>query len=238
VGAYLTQQLPVQQYTAIYFCIVDGILLTQWIYYRKIHPPDKSIAPLIETHYVNTYRTTGLGVIFFLVIINIISLPVLVQHTANSPLRGISHWDSSSHTMRELLQQKNITLPHCEFKPTLPDWVKIIGDVCAWLSAVLYLAARGPQIYLNYRRKTVKGVSMIMFILMNFANIFYGTYVVMILKDFSSSRFWISDFPFLFGSYGAVFPNTFVLCQWWYYDYHLKGKIYRYDDDEVEIIEK
>lgn len=36
LGCLLTDQLPTQTYTAIYFCFIDVFTLSQYIYYRKI----------------------------------------------------------------------------------------------------------------------------------------------------------------------------------------------------------
>jgi len=39
MGCILTNQTPVQLYTAIYFCSFDCVLLSQWFYYSKIYKP-------------------------------------------------------------------------------------------------------------------------------------------------------------------------------------------------------
>jgi uncharacterized protein with PQ loop repeat len=217
IASFLTQQLPIQRYTAIYFCFVDFILVSQWIYYTKISvlDPAKAISPLIQTHEIRQKY----GIIYFLVVSNIITLPLLLQHTHSS------HWDYSPATSRELLQLSpevnGTSLPHCEFKPQLENWLLTFGDVCAWISGILYFIARIPQIIRNYRRKTVKGLSMSMFVFMNLANICYGVYMLILIKDFRSEKFIRADFPFLLGSLGTVITNTFVLVQWYYYDIYL-----------------
>ncbi|KAF9577609.1 hypothetical protein BGW38_007080, partial [Lunasporangiospora selenospora] len=53
LGCVLTKQLPFQLYLAIYFCIADVILFSQWIYYsrqeRKLRSlPDMIVAALPE----------------------------------------------------------------------------------------------------------------------------------------------------------------------------------------------
>jgi len=223
IGCVLTQQLPVQLYTAIYFCFIDVIMVSQWVYYTKINPIDKSrtstIAPLIQTHEIGPKYLF----IYFLVVINLLSFPGLFKtlYTVEDP-------SISPH--RQLLQFLNQTGTHCEFKPFILPWLKIFGDVCAWISAVIYNLARIPQIHLNYRRKTVRGLSVTMFILINIANICYGTYMLLLTKEFKE-KFFISDLPYVLGSLGAIVTNTVVLGQWCYYDHYLP----RRDDDEIQI---
>jgi len=227
ISSFLTQQLPVQQYTAIYFCIIDAILITQWIYYTKFFNPSgrRSTAPLIQPHEINQKY----GIIYFLVVSNVITLPLLLQHTHSS-----DYWEYSVSPSRQLLNDisNNYTLPNCEFKPFIEDWLKIFGDVCAWVSGILYLLARLPQIHLNYKRRSVKGLSISMFFVMNVANICYGTSVLLLIPNFNTQKFFVSDLPFVIGSLGAVFPNTFILMQWVYYDYYMV----RAEKDEYQVV--
>jgi len=231
LASFLTQQLPVQRYTAIYFCFMDIIMVSQWIYYTKINVHDQSKkvnSPLIQSHEIRQKY----GIIYFLVVSNIITLPLLLQHTHSS------HWENSLAPSRELLQItadiNGTSLPHCELKPDLENWLKIFGDVCAWVSGVLYFVARVPQIYRNYFRKTVDGLSISMFMFMNLANICYGAYMLILIKDFHSSKFIISDFPFILGSLGAVITNTMVLVQWYYYDIYLYNQ--KKEQDEYQFV--
>jgi len=228
LGCVLTQQLPVQLYTAIYFCFIDVIMVSQWVYYTKINPLEKSTAPLIQTHEI----TPRYLFIYFLVVINLLSFPILFRNM-NPP--------ELNNRNRELLQfpslePVNHTAANCELRAleALAPWVKIFGDVCAWVSALLYFFARVPQIYLNYKRRTVEGLSMLMFGMINVANIFYGTYMILLLKEFKE-KFWISDFPFLLGSLGAVFTNTIILIQWGYYDHYLERRYGRDEEYSLKV---
>jgi len=78
----------------------------------------------------------------------------------------------------------------------------------------------------------VKGLAISMFFVMNVANICYGTSVLLLIPDFNTQKFFVSDLPFVIGSLGAVFPNTFILIQWVYYDYYLVGL----EKDEYQIV--
>jgi len=226
LGSIFTQQIPIQLYTAIYFCFMDIIMVSQWIYYNKIYPPSHA-EPLIVTYNIVPKYVA----IYFLIMVNIISFPVLFnQETFTSS-------DYTTSQMRVLLQEPviNITdMRPCEFQPVLADWTKIFGDVAAWISAVLYNIARFPQIHLNYQRKTAEGLSIVMFVLVFLANVFYGASVLMLTKEFAT-KFFVSTLPFILGSLGTVVSNTVIILQWVYYD-----KCHRCHDlttDEFEINE-
>jgi len=210
LGSIFTQQIPIQLYTAIYFCFMDIIMVSQWIYYNKISPPPNS-EPLIATYTIVPKYVA----IYFLIMVNLISFPVLFNQ--DNYQTGYTSSDSSSAQMRVLLQTNITDLRPCEFQPNIAEWGKIFGDVSAWTSAVLYNFARFPQIYLNYQRKTVEGLSIVMFALVFMANVFYGASVLLLTKEFNM-RFYVSTLPFIIGSLGTVLSNTVVIIQWLYYD--------------------
>jgi len=85
----------------------------------------------------------------------------------------------------------------------LQPWEMMIGDISSWISAVLYLLSRIPQIVLNYRRRTVKGLSMSMFFMMCAANTFYGT-SILLLSPPIDTRFYASVLPFFVGVVGHI----------------------------------
>lgn len=109
-----------------------------------------------------------------------------------------SHVDSSpSLKIQPKIEEKTLTLhvhlndshpPHQEHRPG--KLKQRIGKLSAWLCASLYLTSRIPQIVKNYRRKSVEGLSILLFILAFFGNL---TYVLSIL----TSTFSSSDVPII-----------------------------------------
>ncbi|KAL8894544.1 MAG: hypothetical protein Q9207_008480 [Kuettlingeria erythrocarpa] len=53
--------------------------------------------------------------------------------------------------------------------------LQIAGRVSSWMSTLLYLGSRFPQIVKNHRRKSTSGLSPILFIAAFFGNLFYST---------------------------------------------------------------
>jgi len=238
LGCILTQQLPFQLYTAIYFCIMDVFLLSQWGYYALIYKRSPDEEPLV----FGKARSSSFGIYGILIIINMSVISLLFygrdilfsQMAVNSP----SALDSAfTPRMRELLTFRNgTTLPLCQLNVTLLPWEVLIGDISAWMSCVLYLAARVPQIVRNYQRQTTQGLSITMFAIIFAANTFYGISVLMVLKAIDA-RFYASVLPFLIGSLGTLIPTTIVFGQWFYYDCSYSTKQIQLYNDEEEFIQ-
>lgn len=84
------------------------------------------------------------------------------------------------------------------------DWKEAIGRLSAWICALLYLTSRLPQIWKNYSRKSVEGLSMLLFIMAFLGNL---TYVISALSSPSMSTnpsYMIDSIPYLIGSGGTL----------------------------------
>jgi hypothetical protein len=55
------------------------------------------------------------------------------------------------------------------------DPLQIAGTVFSWLSTLLYLGSRFPQLYKNHKRKSTSGLSPTLFIAAFFGNLFYSS---------------------------------------------------------------
>jgi len=225
LGCVLTQQLPFQLYTAIYFCISDVFLLSQWFFYSKLYKPPSDQSPLLPSSKKARFSTFS-----FLVVLNVGAIFLLF----NTNIIQTNDWSENSGgvlAMRELLSVNGTKM--CQLTIVLQPWEILVGDVSAWISAVLYLGSRVPQIVLNYRRKTVQGLSMAMFIMACVANTFYGVSILLQQPAFNE-RFYASTLAFLLGSLGTLVSSFVVLVQWWYYDYWLSYRIKSHTQVEDE----
>lgn len=106
---------------------------------------------------------------------------------------------------------------------------EVIGATSAWLCTFLYLSSRSPQIYKNYKNKSTKGISVLLFIFAMLGNTFY---TISIVSDIyllyhhqetltHSDNFHdvlMAQIPFIVGSSGTVFFDTIILFQFWYYN--------------------
>ncbi|KNF05299.1 hypothetical protein PSTG_01513 [Puccinia striiformis f. sp. tritici PST-78] len=101
-----------------------------------------------------------------------------------------------------------------------------IGRLSAWLCAFLYLTSRIPQIIKNYQRKSVQGLSILLFILAFLGNL---TYVLSILtspqithtdhhNDKNKLDYLNEAIPYLIGSAGTLIFDLTIFIQSRLYD--------------------
>lgn len=93
-------------------------------------------------------------------------------------------------------------------KPEGPGW-KWDAQVYGWLSAILYLLSRIPQIFKN-RQTRCKGLSLALFLFAIAGNV---TYVASILIKSMHREYLIECSSWLVGSLGTVFLDFIVLSQ-------------------------
>ncbi|KAH3745469.1 PQ loop repeat protein [Pelomyxa schiedti] len=264
LGCVLTQQLPTQTYTAVYFCIVDSIMMSQWTFYniRDWRRKKKAAAagndgkggdpPKPEP----TQKTPLLLILLFgMVGLRIVSSIALSPHslaTATATTTSfISHTQPVVHQTRTILglefgaaasgvsstlqsalssifsNSSSTAEDICNEDVTLGLTRRILGDICAWTSGCLYFFGRIPQIYHNWRRKSVEGLSPFMFATAASANMCYGLSIVLMKMDWTSAEFWENVFPYILGSWFTMIWQLVVLCQYIYYSVWLKRRKYK-----------
>ncbi|KAH9843067.1 PQ loop repeat-domain-containing protein [Rhodofomes roseus] len=91
----------------------------------------------------------------------------------------------------------------------------IIGRISAWICTTLYLTSRLPQIWKNFVRKSVEGLSIYLFIFAFLGNFFYVASILtspkLGLPEPEASAFIKESIPYLLGSGGTlVFDITIV----------------------------
>lgn len=96
-----------------------------------------------------------------------------------------------------------------------PSTERIIGRIFAWLCTSLYLTSRLPQIWKNYVRKSVEGLSMYLFVFAFLGNFFYVCSILTSseaqMPPPESTKFFKESIPYLLGSGGTfVFDVTIV----------------------------
>ena len=119
------------------------------------------------------------------------------------------------------------------------------GQIYGYLSAVLYLGSRLPQLLLNFRRKSTEGVSMLFFLFACLGNL---TYVLSILAYDGSAecaagpgdcdngeegriywRYVLVNMSWLAGSAGTLFLDGAIFVQFFLYN---KDEFYEDEDEE------
>ncbi|KAH3767290.1 PQ loop repeat protein [Pelomyxa schiedti] len=278
LGCVMTYQLPTQTYTAVYFCIVDGVMMFQWVLfscrarrrnkYRIVKDVELSVTPTIneETHppAPATSNTALLCILLFITLIRmsttmlgglsgertevttVNSVPinqhhqrVLLQydedlHIALSPaaidsIFQYTSWTSSQLDSMSSSSSSNTTETQ-RICPKPPDEMplarRIVGDICAWLSGLLYFFGRIPQVYHNYKRRSVKDLSWFMFACAFMGNTCYGLSIVLMKLDWSDPEFWENVFPYILGSWFTMIWPLLVLVQYFYYGFWTQRKRY------------
>lgn len=115
--------------------------------------------------------------------------------------------------------------PHAQPDPDVdsnPFGAQLLG----YISAVLYLTARLPQIWKNYREQSCEGLSLLFFILSLMGN---GTFGASILCHSLERNYVIKNVPWLLGSLGTMAEDAIVFWQFRIYKDH--------DVEEVAVVE-
>ena len=96
------------------------------------------------------------------------------------------------------------------------DMQRVIGRISAWLCALLYITSRIPQIWENHIRRSVEGLSILLFIAAFTGNF---CYTVSVLANPSAqgegARAYLQEsLPFLLGSGGTLVFDMIIVGQW------------------------
>jgi uncharacterized protein with PQ loop repeat len=90
--------------------------------------------------------------------------------------------------------------PRDEAPPTKTD--EIGPKVLGYASAVLYLSARIPQIYHNYKLKSTEGLSLLFFMFSTLGNLSFSLSILFAIND---KDYLLLNMPWLIGSAGTIF---------------------------------
>lgn len=90
----------------------------------------------------------------------------------------------------------------------------LIGYIFGIVSGLCYFLSRSPQIYKNFKRKSVEGISIFMFVITVLGNLTYGLSVIM---EDTSLVFLCRHLPWLVGSIGTLVFDVTLLLQFWVY---------------------
>ncbi|KAG5647240.1 hypothetical protein DXG03_000775 [Asterophora parasitica] len=135
-----------------------------------------------------------------------------------------------------------VDLPLYEAIMTEPLNERIIGRIFAWLCTTLYLTSRLPQIWKNFVRKSVAGLSMYLFVFAFLGNVFYVASILsspnMRLPPVESAAFINESIPYLLGSAGTLlFDVTIVGQSLVYRPRHKRHAVYsRVDEEETGLL--
>jgi len=199
VGCLLTQQVPTQLITAIYFCVVDSTMMLQWLYYNKMG------GAKAKPHFSSRVNAFVLPVVAAVGL----ALPAAAMYAAASGSPDGAA--GAQHYGRTLLSAEAVSAVHITATDTRNG---LIGYIIGSVSGLMYFASRMPQIYQNFQRKSCEGLSPIMFLMAVCGNAFYGCGVLM---EGHSTTFILNHLPWLVGSIGTLLFDFTILVQYFKY---------------------
>ncbi|KAG2158226.1 PQ loop repeat-domain-containing protein [Suillus bovinus] len=102
-----------------------------------------------------------------------------------------------------------------------PSAERVIGRIFAWLCTSLYLTSRLPQIWKNYARKSVEGLSVYLFVFAFLGNFFYVCSILTSpeahMPPPASTKFFKESIPYLLGSGGTFIFDVTIVSQSYIY---------------------
>ncbi|OJK00522.1 hypothetical protein ASPACDRAFT_118923 [Aspergillus aculeatus ATCC 16872] len=236
IGGAWAGLVPVIVAIAVYFCIADGVLISQCLYYKvrnsrqaaarhrrrrsSVETPD-TVTPLlgrrfsdvVEHHRPVARRAEG-----------------YVQGSTSGPEDTLAKIVEENDVGRKAwVKNFSSVLAICVigmagwtmawqtgvWKPA-PKEVDGGVDmapgamVLGYISALCYLGARLPQIYKNYCEKSCEGLSLLFFILSLMGNLTYGAGI---LCHSTERNYIITNVPWLIGSLGTMIEDVTIFIQ-------------------------
>jgi uncharacterized protein with PQ loop repeat len=93
----------------------------------------------------------------------------------------------------------------------------ILANIIAWITAILFIISRIPQILLNYRRKSTDGLSIYSFVFLNIANYLFLASILVNICDIKNEEninmFMINNLQWIIGPIITSFLDFFIFYQ-------------------------
>lgn len=238
VGAMLQHLLLTMVILAAYYTLADIILLIQCIWYgteEKVDPVHLSPAnPMSESVLQDVFHE-GEPLLYEEVI-----------HHSNEPNEEYQTLDNNVEIItgngfkRYFKDALIVTavvfggfsswyISYCNdshnSKPSEPDLtMNWLAQLFGYLSAVLYVGSRIPQILLNFQRKSCEGISFLFFL---FACLGNGAFILSVVIISFDPKYLIVNASWLIGSLGTLFMDFVIFIQFFAYG---KGRLVSSND--------
>ncbi|XP_039345453.1 lysosomal amino acid transporter 1 homolog isoform X1 [Mauremys reevesii] len=192
IGCYLTNQLPVQIVTAIFYVNMDIIVISQFAYYKlKNQKMTKcmSFQRGLNGGSINLKNFCVTWVLMCITLCVILPSQLLLRHQDQSTVL-----EASKNTL---------------------GMIEMSGFICGYVSCMFYLGSRFPQLYKNFQRRSTEGTSYLLFALVMMGNCTYGLSLVLKMPAAESLRnlYFLHHLPWLIGSFGVLFLDIFMTAQ-------------------------
>jgi len=96
----------------------------------------------------------------------------------------------------------------------------LLADVVAWLTTLIFIGSRIPQIHLNYNRKSTHGLSVYSFVILNIANYLFLLSILVNMCDNigHENEFLISNLQWIVGSMSGSLLDIVLFYQFYIYN--------------------
>ncbi|PKY04068.1 vacuolar membrane PQ loop repeat protein [Aspergillus campestris IBT 28561] len=239
IGGLWAGLVPVIVAIAVYFCIADGVLITQCLYYKaKTARLHKALRDSRRRSSTDTPLPTT---------------PLLGRRFSDEFPEGAApsrralassqhqhQQDQPEDTLAKIVEEgeigrrawfKNLSSVLAIFVIGMAGWTVAWqsgvwrpvrqdhhggvdmakgAQVVGYFSAVCYLGARLPQIYKNYTDKSCEGLSLLFFILSLMGNLTYGAGI---LSHSTERDYVVTNLPWLIGSLGTMVEDVVIFVQ-------------------------
>lgn len=224
-GAVWAGLLPEAIILAVWFCVTDLLMIASYFYYAKVYPKrhhrsrknskkhnrnshNAETSPLIAHTESNLRRSS-------------------VKSRRNSIDSLVLEPQAHSVFTRYVLPLIFVTAAGTfgyfisPLKPShdvpdtpLQDEILIGPQILGYLSAFLYLTARIPQIFQNYKHKSCEGLSLLFFIFSVYGNFTYAMQIFFYRSDWPYIKLYMS---WILGSLGTTFEDFTIFAQFYLY---------------------
>ncbi|GAA5885497.1 hypothetical protein JCM6882_009644 [Rhodosporidiobolus microsporus] len=123
-------------------------------------------------------------------------------------------------------------------RPPGVDWERIIGRINAWACAALYLTSRLPQLWQNFRRRSVEGLAITLFLFAFIGNTLYVLSILTNPQSSTSATYLIESTPYLLGSGGTLCFDLAIMAQSWLYSEKRRSRRERERRRRVAALER
>lgn len=210
IGALWAGLLPEVIFLAVWFCIADFLMIASYLYYTNVYPKHhrKSTrahsssshgaehAPLLRrrssalTDIAVEPQDYSVFTRFVLPIVFVVGAGCMGYFFSDSS--GSEHDSPSSK-------------------------IELGPQIIGYMSAILYLGARIPQIIQNHQRRSVEGLSLLFFMFSTLGNLTYAGQILFYRND---SQYVLLNLSWLLGSLGTIFEDSIIFLQFYMYKDH------------------
>ncbi|XP_073512301.1 lysosomal amino acid transporter 1 homolog [Phyllobates terribilis] len=185
VGAFLSHQLPIQTYTAVYYVLADLLMLSLYIYY-KLRNRGPSAALRINA---------------------VCGLALLGSASLLPLLGGSAPADGSAMVSARRLLSTDREEPF--------STQEIVGCAIGSVSSMFYLGSRVPQIVTNFRRRSTEGLALSLFCMVIVGNLTYGLSILLKNPDHgqAEANYILHHLSWLVGSLGVMCLDVVIITQ-------------------------